>query len=263
MNLSVVIISYRNPSYLDLCINSLVSGQNNKDNEIIVVLDGYAEESIPILEKYEGINIVPLPENKGQTYCHNIGVQLASNEWVLILNDDNVAAKGWDTALVNTAQKNVVYSPNQIEPRPSIFRDFIIKDFGITPDSFDMESFNQYVTTVSNPTINDRGQTWPLFIEKKWYMILNGIDSGFPSPAVADWDFFLRLELAGLKCVRYFGTHFYHFASVATKKTDEQKQKSLMGEQNSLEYFYWKWGMTPQRNENNSCLTGDLRGIVL
>lgn len=261
-NISVVVISYRNPAYLDLCIQSLVEGQDNPSNEIIVVLDGYAEESLPILEKYEGINIIPLEENRGQTYCHNTGVQLASNEWVLILNDDNVATKGWDTALMSVATSNTVYSPNQIEPRPSIFPDFVIKDFGTTPETFDRRYFDSYVQSINKSTTNERGQTWPVFLEKKWYMIVNGIDAGFPSPAVADWDFFLRLELAGLKCVRYFGTHFYHFASVATKKTPEQLQKSRDGEQASLEYFEWKWGVLPRRNINNSCMSQKFRGIV-
>jgi len=261
-NISVVIISYRSPQYLDLCLRSLTEGQDNPDNEIIVILDGYGEESEYVMEKYPGVNVVSLPENKGQTYCHNTGVQLATNEWVLILNDDNVASVGWDTSLLSVAEPNTVYAPNQIEPAPSIFVDFKIKNFGVTPDTFDLPAFTSYAKEVSTPTINARGQTWPVFIQKKWYMIVNGIDAGFPSPSGADWDFFLRLELAGVKLVRYFGAHFYHFASASTKKTPEQMEKTQDGEAQSMEYFNWKWGNYPRRNINNSCLDISLRGIT-
>ena len=112
------------------------------------------------------------------------------------------------------------------------------------------------------PGFKQSGQTWPLCMQKKWYMILNGIDSGFPSPAVADWDFFMRCELAGLDCKRYMGTHFYHFAGAATKKTPEQAERHQQGEMASMEYFKWKWGAYPVRDRlKNSCLNQKFRGI--
>ena len=41
---SLIIPSYRNPECLDLCLESALEGQSIK-NQIIVILDGFAEES--------------------------------------------------------------------------------------------------------------------------------------------------------------------------------------------------------------------------
>ena len=43
--ISLIIPTYRNPDYLDLCLQSAIEGQTTK-NEIIVVIDGFIEESL-------------------------------------------------------------------------------------------------------------------------------------------------------------------------------------------------------------------------
>ena len=48
---SVIIPTYKEPEYLDLCLKSAFEGQVN-NNEIIVVVDGFYELNKPILDKY-------------------------------------------------------------------------------------------------------------------------------------------------------------------------------------------------------------------
>ncbi len=50
--ISVIIPSYRNPKCLDICLQSALDNQEN-ENQIICVIDGYAEESEHIIEKYK------------------------------------------------------------------------------------------------------------------------------------------------------------------------------------------------------------------
>lgn len=265
--ISVIIPSYRNPAYLDLCLKSAIEGQSSDKNEIIVMLDGYGDESLPVLEKYKKKNIfvVNLEQNMGQTYVHNTGVALASHKNILIVNDDNVFPEGWDVKLnrYEAALDTRVFSPNQIEPNPSIFPSFVIKDFGKTAIDFKLDEFLNYESrlTSSLGDITEDGQTWPLFIKKKHYMALNGIDPGFPNPAVADWDFFMRCELMGLHCNRLNNIHFYHFAGAATKRSPEQATKQAHGEAESMLYFEWKWGKKPFRDRRNSTLVQTYRGI--
>ena len=42
--ISLIIPTYRNPKYLDVCLQSAIDGQTTK-NEIIVIVDGYVDES--------------------------------------------------------------------------------------------------------------------------------------------------------------------------------------------------------------------------
>lgn len=260
MSITAVVISYKNPAYLDLCLKSLTENKTLSDTQIIVVLDGFAEMSEAVVNKYPGINVLAFEENKGQTAAHNEGVLAAQTEWVLLLNDDNVAPLMWDEELWYACKdsSDCVISPNQIEPAPSIFPSFVIKDLGTTPETFRYQeflSFEDDVVTKRNhaemPKFTKDGSTWPLFIRRKHYAMLNGIDPAFPSPAVADWDLFYRAQLAGLGTLRYMGLNFYHFAGVATKKQDAGWNHK---EYQSMEYFRYKWGFWPQRDRNNNII---------
>jgi len=95
-------------------------------------------------------------------------------------------------------------------------------------------------------------------------MMLCGIDPSFPSPAVADWDFFFRCTLAGLSCMRAHSVPFYHFAGAATKATPERAAQHAMSEQASHEYFAWKWGdwATLDTNHNKVAATRGFRGNI-
>lgn len=269
MAFSVVIPSYRNPEYLDLCLRSAFQNQTT-DNQIIVVLDGYADESEHIVTKYKNLNVVAFEENRGQQVAHNTGVTLADCEHVLVVNDDNVFPRNWDKKLSAYASMypDAVWAPNQIEPLPSIFQSFIHKDFGRTPSTFDYEAYLAYAgdDVGSSIPIGNDGQTWPLFISKRNYMMLGGIDVSFPSPAVADWDFFFRCELAGLRLLRANNLLFYHFAGAATKATPERAAQHAKKEQESHEYFAWKWGQhayLEARTHNKRPLHGRFRGNLI
>lgn len=256
--ISVIIPSYRNPEYLDLCLKSAFENQD-EENQIIVILDGFVDESRDVITKYPGLDVVEFENNRGQQVAHNTGVHFAESDKILIVNDDNVFPKGWDSNLLPHFAENLVITPNQIEPEPSIFKSFVIENLGTTPQDFQYKKFLHLEDTLINPTTLD-GQTWPLFMSKKWYMALGGIDVNFPSAAVADWDFFLRCELAGLQCIRLNSIHFYHFAGAATKKRDSGWNQNEM---NSFEYFEYKWGFHPSMKVSNHSKipNQDVRGI--
>jgi GT2 family glycosyltransferase len=272
MPISVIIPSYKTPQYLDLALKSAYENQTNSKNQIIAIIDGFPEMYDAVLKKYPGLDVLVNEQNKGQTYCHNTGVMLAEHEQILVVNDDNVFPARWDERLEYAYASNAktVITPNQMEPSPSIFKSFIINDLGTTPDTFRYDEFidltytqGKFVAGLDTHWTPD-GQTWPLCMSKTWYMILGGIDPNFPSPAVADWDFFLRCELAGLNCVRYHGACFYHFAGASTKLVGDAEAHNAK-EQQSYEYFAHKWGYWPtMRADTHSHINSTLplvRGV--
>ena len=88
--ISLIIPTYRNPDYLDICLKSAIEQQDN-ENEILVAVDGFIEESHDILNKYGNkIKVLDLGENKGMQTALNLAVYNASNEKICIINDDNV-----------------------------------------------------------------------------------------------------------------------------------------------------------------------------
>ena len=248
--ISLIIPTYRNPECLDICLRSAIEGQSNK-NQIIVIVDGYVDESQHILDKYkDSINVLPLDQNQGMQMALNLGVFNATNERICIVNDDNVLSKDWDKVILEDLKQDSVLTINQIEPTgPGIFN-FPVKDFGGI-ENFDYESFRNYEPNISKQETTPDGGIFPFAMWKKDYMIVGGFDTLYKSPFICDWDFFLKLELNNLIFIRTHKTHFYHFGSSATKNGKEGEAFRAT-EGPAAEVFIYKWGTHPSLYENNS-----------
>jgi len=245
--ISVIIPTYKEPQVLDLCLRSCIKGQKNK-NQIIVVVDGFYDINKEVLDKYkDNINILNLEENVGLSRGTNLGVYNAIHDKILIVNDDNVFPYDWDTSLEKVYQPNSVISPNQIEPNPSMFKQFHIKDCGRDPKTFSLNNYWQYEEPLRGLTIDESGSTLPIFMSKLDYLKVGGWDETYENGMVADWDFFLKCKLSGMKMLRTYNCHFYHFASVSVNN-----EKRDTAERNGHEYAKYKWGTYIKHNPENN-----------
>jgi glycosyltransferase involved in cell wall biosynthesis len=253
--ISVIIPTYKEPEVLDICLKSAIDGQRY-NNQIIVVVDGFYKVNKEVLEKYKDhIQILDLEENAGLCRATNLGVYNAEFDKILIVNDDNVFPKHWDELLLSNYEPNSVIAPNQIEPTPSMFRQFNICNLGRDPETFDLEEFWLYSDALSVNFMEESGSTLPIFMSRIDYLRVGGWDESYPGAWVVDWDFFLKCELSGMKMLRTYNCHFYHFVSVGTEATPEEKQSKAIKEAACHEYFRYKWGQYAKHNSiNNSKL---------
>ena len=249
--ISIIIPTYRNPEYLDICLKSCIEQQYNK-NQIIVAVDGFIEESQHILDKYQdSINVLNLGENQGMQTALNLGVMNAINEKIFIVNDDNVFSKDFDLEIEAQLKEKNVLTLNQIEPEgPGIFN-FPVKDFGRTPEAFDYDTFIEYEQSIRKDELTIDGGIFPFAMYKKYYMAVGGFDVMYKSPFICDWDFFLKLDLIGLGFTRSHNAHLYHFGSTATKNGKEG-DRFKASENPAAQTFMYKWGIPPQLFKNNS-----------
>jgi len=249
--ISVIIPTYREPEVLDLCLKSAIEGQTNK-NEIIVVVDGYYDENYEVLDKYKDhIAVLDFDENQGLARATNFDVYNASNDLILIVNDDNVFPADWDTRLESQYQPGAVYSPNQIEPTPSIFSQFIIQDLGRDPKTFDLEAFRVFEVNNSKMVKDINGSTLPIFISKQDYLKVGGWDESYPGHWVVDCEFFMKCNLNKIGSIRLYNIAFYHFVSVGTK-TPERITESEYKEILCHEHFKYKWGDYMKRDRQTN-----------
>lgn len=271
--ISVIIATYKNPACLDLCLRSVTENKVLDSTEIVVVVDGFVEQSQSVLDKYPGIKVLPFETNMGMQYAINAGVMQASNEYVFVINDDNVFGKEWDSILAEVItdyrSKNdakFVFTVNQVEPvGPGMFF-FPVKDLGTTVDTFRYDEWLSHETSIRQPDVltND-GHIFPYLLSKKHYLAVGGMDTFFDSPNICDWDFFLRLELLGFTFPRTHALHLYHFGSVATKKNADQDIFRAK-EQWAFDQYVWKWGTSPHNElRTNSKLPRDktFRGFTI
>jgi GT2 family glycosyltransferase len=245
--ISVIIPTYKSPDALDLCLRSAIDGQLF-ENQIIVVVDGFYNINKDVLEKYSShIDILNMEENVGLCRGTNLGVYNAQHDKVLIVNDDNVFPVNWDRDLLESYEENSVVSPNQIEPNPSMFSQFHIQNLGTDPKTFNLKDFWKYEVNIMKNQIDETGSTLPIFMSKIDYLKVGGWDENYEQGMVADWDFFLKCQLSGLKMLRTYKVHFYHFASVSVN--GEKRQQA---EQNGHEYANYKWGDYIKHNPENN-----------
>jgi len=211
--ISVIIPTYKEPEYLDLCLRSAFEGQVNK-NEIIVVVDGFYELNKSVLDKYPEVVILNLETNQGLSVATNWGVYNSTYDYVLI--------------------------------KPSMFRQFHIHDLGKNTEEFDLYKFWEYEKNLFQDS-DQTGCTLPFAMYKYDYLAVGGWDIMYPSPHVVDWDFFLKCEYFGMEMLRLY-KHFYHFASVSTRKTPEQSAESTRKEMLAHDFFGLKWNTRAEHN---------------
>ena len=245
--ISVIIPTYKSPEMLDLCLKSAIEGQVS-ENQIIVVVDGFYDINKEVLEKYaKSIEILTLDDNVGLCRATNLGVYNAKYELILIVNDDNVFPLGWDVELLKDYVPNAVISPNQIEPTPSMFKQFHIRDCGRDVKTFSLENYWKYEEPLRGLFPDETGSTLPIFMSKVDYLRVGGWDENYEQGMVADWDFFLKCQLSGMKMLRTYNSHFYHFASVSVNG-DKRRNAEVQGH----EYAKYKWGCYIKHNPTNN-----------
>jgi len=249
--ISTVIPTYKEPEALDLCLKSAISGQHYK-NQLIVVVDGFYDLNKSVLDKYKNsIEILNLEENVGMIRAMNYGHFNSSFDLVFHVQDDNVFPKDWDLKLMKSYQKNSVLTPNQIEPSPSIFSQFHIYNFGKDPNLFDLQTFWEYSTNISVDKVEESGSTFPFLINKYDYLKIGGFDESYPGPWVVDWEFFMKCKMNGMKMLRTYSAHFYHFVSLGTRTSEKIKHNAQL-EQECFHFFKYKWGKYPSINQYNN-----------
>jgi glycosyltransferase involved in cell wall biosynthesis len=248
--ISVIIPTYQSPEYLDLCLHSIFKTQTY-DNQIIVVVDGFLDLNKAVLDKYPKVQILDLGSNQGLSVGTNWGVYNSQFEDILIVNDDNVFCNNWDINLIDKAQDGFVWAVNQIEPNPSMFPQFDIKDLGKTPNEFNLDKFLDYADSKNIDNVEMNGSTLPIFMKHKDYLSVGGWDVMYPSPHVVDWDFFLKCS-KHFQMWRTYNTHFYHFAGASTRKTPEQDIESTNKERSAHEFARLKWGSYIFHNPQNN-----------
>ncbi len=95
MTVSIIIPNWNGARHLPTCLDSL-RAQTHPDIEVIVV-DNASEDGSQALiaERYPEVTLMRLPENRGFTGACNAGLQAASGEIMILLNNDTEVEPTW------------------------------------------------------------------------------------------------------------------------------------------------------------------------
>lgn len=90
VKISIVVPVYNSIKYLDRCINSILK-QTFLDFELILINDGSTDSSFSVMKKYETDSRVKCysQKNKGIAATRNRGIDLASGEYIMFIDNDD------------------------------------------------------------------------------------------------------------------------------------------------------------------------------
>lgn len=98
--ISIVVLSYRNPALLRLCLASMARAMGTDDDYEVIVVDNATtvETRNVVLEEFTtafpSIRFLPLRENAGYTRGVNEGIRAAQGDYILAINYDIVMQPG-------------------------------------------------------------------------------------------------------------------------------------------------------------------------
>lgn len=108
---SIIIPVFNVEDYLVDCLESVLN-QDFENYEVIAVDDGSQDSSPEILQqyacKYQNLKISLQPQNKGQGYARNVGLDISKGKYILFVDSDDYIERNTLTTLVNELEGNSV-----------------------------------------------------------------------------------------------------------------------------------------------------------
>lgn len=107
MKVSVIIAIYNAEKYIEKTIKSVIN-QTYKELEIILINDGSTDESSNIckkLQNQDGRIIIKNQKNKGVSEARNVGKTIATGEYIIFIDSDDILLSSMIETLVNNIEK--------------------------------------------------------------------------------------------------------------------------------------------------------------
>jgi len=256
MKLSLVIPVFNGLEYLKLLLQS-VRKYSSEEHEVVVYDDGSADGTSALLRSLEGVMVGQSSSNQGICTAVNRAVEMATGDYVFLLNSDHVLSPNWDVALMPWLSERRVISASCIEPGIVPVASFFVKhDCGRSWQDFRWEDFERVAAKVARSEAVP-GVNHPFVISKTLWEKVGGLDERFnPGPA-SDPDLFYRLFFEGTLMMRAQNVVLYHFSGKSSRmanescvelpgwRTETERCNRLFIEKWG-EYYCYKFGGLPQ-----------------
>jgi glycosyltransferase involved in cell wall biosynthesis len=256
--------SKSNLRYLKTCIPSIRENASRNDHEIIIFVDSDEDGTVEWLEQVKdkyNLKYFVNPNlgeslfgiGKAYDYC----IEHSTTDIFMIFHADMMLGKDADLKAFNHLKSKTVVCSTRIEPplHPN-GGEKILLDFGMWPEEFKEDKFNQYVEEHSNDDKITNGIFAPWLIHKDDFNNVGGHDPIMKSHS-EDRDLFNRFLLNGYKLIQSWEALVYHLTCRGGQFEHASETKDLThksNEWNNLAYnqtreFIRKWGTQPKYDE--------------
>jgi glycosyltransferase involved in cell wall biosynthesis len=253
---SILIPSWNNLAYLQLCISSILKNSKFKNQIIVYVNDG-SDGTLEWIRQQSNIDFIHSSKNEGICVAMNACRSLVKSKYMVYLNDDMYVCPDWDLELQNEIDKighdQFMLSSTLIEPFPTTNPNMvsIVQNFGTSPETFKEK---ELLDSFKIPVKGDwSGSSWPpSVVSIRMWDIVGGYSIEFSPGMYSDPDFSMKLWKYGVRIFKGIGaSRVYHFQSKSTNKVKKNKGGDT---------FLLKWGITAKTFYRNYLRMGEEYG---
>jgi len=244
--------SKSNLRYLKTCIPSIRENASRNDHEILIFVDSDEDGTVEWLEQVKDEYDLKYFVNpnlgeklfgigKAYDYC----IEHSTTDVFMIFHADMMLGKNADLKAFHHLEPKTVVCATRVEPplHPNN-GEKILLDFGMWPEEFKKEEFNQYVEEHLEDNKVTYGIFAPWMMYKEDFLAIGGHDPILHS-CREDSDVFNRMQLAGYKFIQPWNSLVYHLTGRGAGSFDgdpERHAKWKADMDRSTMEFIRKWG---------------------
>lgn len=234
---SILIPTWNNLPYLQLCIDSIRKNSVYRHQVIVHVNEG-SDGSLDWIRQQDDIDYSCSETNIGVCFALNSCRTLVDTDYIVFMNDDMYACPGWDKELDDEISRigheYFFLSATVIEPF-TLNNCTIEKNYGTNLDNFDEKKLLGEFASFEKD--DWQGATWPPnIVHKDLWDLVGGYSIEFSPGMYSDPDFSMKLWQCGVRLFKGVSkSRVYHFGSVSVKRVKQNK---------GYYTFVSKWGIT-------------------
>ncbi|WP_219641116.1 glycosyltransferase [Cohnella sp. CFH 77786] len=239
---SVVIPVFNQWSLTEGCLKSLLNSSGQHHVEIIVVDNASTDGTRQALAtlQHPAVQVVSLTTNRGYAGAVNIGCQLATGEYLVLLNNDTLVPQGWLDRLIRPLREQEeigIVGPmsNQIGNEQKL--DFFA--------SGDTQAWNEkwldlfYAVNKGSLRDTDRLAFFCVAMRREVFDRIGDLDSRFTVGMFEDDDYCERIAREGYRLVIAEDAFVYHHGSATFKSMNQEQWQQIFNRNKS--HFEKKW----------------------
>ncbi len=245
MKTSIIILTYNKLEYTKLCIDSIRKFTQEGTYEIIVVDNNSSDGTIEWLKEQKDIKCIFNKENAGFPKGCNQGINIASGNNIMLLNNDTVVTQNWLENLLKCLYSSLeIGAVGPITNNCAYYQNMPVS----YKDTKEMLVFAENHNISNNEKWEERLKLIGFCILMKREIVdkIGLLDECFSPGNYEDDDYSIRIIEAGYKLMFCKDTFIHHFGNTSFK-IDTEYSKLL---KKNEEKFKKKWGFCTRENMN-------------